>query len=87
MPDTRISAADLLRLAAIASVSPEGTADEVVAILQRTGPAEAEAAAPTPIDGGSIRAEAIRADRLSILDANLTGGAADADSDKLAKPE
>lgn len=46
MSDTRISAADLLRLAAIASVSPEGTADEVVAILQRTGPAEAAPAEP-----------------------------------------
>ncbi len=44
MTDTRISATDLLRLAAIASVSPEGTAEEVLAILQRTGQADA---APT----------------------------------------
>lgn len=46
MNDIRISAADLLRLAAIASVSPEGTADEVVAILQRTGPVEDASAEP-----------------------------------------
>lgn len=49
MTDIRISAADLLRLAAIASVSPEGTAEEVVAILQHTalaGPALATAEAP-----------------------------------------
>lgn len=72
MSDTRISAADLLRLAAIASVSPEGTADEVVSILQRTGPVEAarsdHAAQPEP-------------------DAPSEPAADDADSDKLAKPE
>lgn len=72
MSDTRISAADLLRLAAIASVSPEGTADEVVAILQRTGPAEAapndHAPQPEP-------------------DAPAGPAADTTDSDKLAKPE
>lgn len=74
MSDTRISAADLLRLAAIASVSPEGTADEVVAILQRTGPADAAPAdhAPQPEPEPDAPAEP---------------AADDADSDKLAKPE
>lgn len=86
MSDTRISAADLLRLAAIASVSPEGTADEVVAILQRTGPVE-PLPAETEIRGGSILAGSITAERLSATDADQTGGAADAASDKLAKPE
>lgn len=66
MTDTRISAADLLRLAAIASVSPEGTADEVVAILQRTVPGEA-----APADHASPPEPVV----------------ADADADKLAKPE
>ena len=88
MSDTRISAADLLRLAAIASVSPEGSADEVVAILQRTGPDEdAPAAEPAPIVADATEAREIMADRLSAFDANLTGGDADADPDKLAKPE
>lgn len=72
MSDTRISAADLLRLAAIASVSPEGTADEIVAILQRTGLVEAaptdHAAQPEP-------------------DASSEPAADEADADKLAKPE
>ena len=76
MTDTRISAADLLRLAAIASVSPEGTADEVVAILQRTGAIEdapTESAAqpepePEPVEVAEPAAE-------------------DAAADKLAKPE
>ncbi|UGB26342.1 hypothetical protein LPC10_01635 [Methylorubrum sp. B1-46] len=74
MSDTRISAADLLRLAAIASVSPEGTADEVVAILQRTGPAEPAAADHAPQPEPEPDAPAERA-------------ADEADSDKLAKPE
>lgn len=66
MTDTRISAADLLRLAAIASVSPEGTADEVVAILQRTGPAEDASAEPTtqPAPGPVELAEPV-ADKLA----------------------
>lgn len=72
MSDNRISAADLLRLAAIASVSPEGTADEVVAILQRTGPAES---APTD---HAVQPEP---------DAPSEPAADAADSDKLAKPE
>lgn len=72
MSDTRISAADLLRLAAIASVSPEGTADEVVAILQRTGPVEAAPADHAP------QSEPV-GEALPAADA--------ADSDKLAKPE
>jgi len=77
MSDTRISAADLLRLAAIASVSPEGTADEVVAILQRTGPAEGE---PAPaISADAITTASITAGQIRVID--------DADSDKLAKPE
>lgn len=66
MTDTRISATDLLRLAAIASVSPEGTAEEVVAILQRTvlaGPALATAEAP---EGSSdAAAEGDGADKLA----------------------
>ncbi|MGW5961021.1 hypothetical protein [Methylorubrum thiocyanatum] len=82
MSDTRISAADLLRLAAIASVSPEGTADEVVAILQRTGPSEASTAevdsAPA-ISADAISAASITAGQIRVID--------DADSDKLAKPE
>lgn len=71
MTDTRISAADLLRLAAIASVSPEGTADEVVAILQRTGPVL------TTLDPQSAPEP----------DAPSEPAADDTDSDKLAKPE
>lgn len=71
MTDTRISAADLLRLAAIASVSPEGTADEVVAILQRTGPVFATLD-PNPV---------------LQTDAPVEPEADGADSDKLAKPE
>ncbi|MRI54059.1 hypothetical protein D8770_08845 [Methylobacterium sp. DB1607] len=72
MSDTRISAADLLRLAAIASVSPEGAADEVVAILQRTEPAEAAPADLAPMPEP---------------DAPSEPAADTADSDKLAKPE
>ena len=75
MSDTRISAADLLRLAAIASVSPEGTADEVVAILQRTGPAEPAVEVPP----------AVAAD--NALSQRIDSVVADAASDKLAKPE
>lgn len=80
MSDTRISAADLLRLAAIASVSPEGAADEVVAILQRTGPIEdAPAAEAAPIAADAIESRGTTASRAQAAD--------DADSDKLAKPE
>lgn len=82
MSDTRISAADLLRLAAIASVSPEGTADEVVAILQRTGPIEASTAEVEPapaISADAITTASITAGQIHLID--------DADSDKLAKPE
>ncbi|BAU92468.1 hypothetical protein MPPM_3863 [Methylorubrum populi] len=79
MSDTRISAADLLRLAAIASVSPEGTADEVVAILQRTGPAEASEAPADP-PGTKLFGTAAEGD-------DARPAADTADSDKLAKPE
>lgn len=65
MTDTRISAADLLRLAAIASVSPEGTADEVVAILQRTGPAEDASVEPTAQPVPDALPEAADADKLA----------------------
>lgn len=63
MSDTRISAADLLRLAAIASVSPEGSSDEVVAILQRTGPAEPTLM--TEIDGSQIKTGSITAEKIA----------------------
>ena len=75
MTDTRISAADLLRLAAIASVSPEGTADEVVAILQRTEPAEAAPADHAP------QSEPVEASEAA------EPAADEAAADKLAKPE
>lgn len=73
MPDIRISAADLLRLAAIASISPEGSAAEVMAILQRTGSDEPELAAAFP--------------HLAPNTASEPAGDDDDASDKLAKPE
>lgn len=82
MSDTRISAADLLRLAAIASVSPEGTADEVVAILQRTGPAEA-----APEATGAFTAQPGTMLLAGGAEGGTTEPADEATADKLAKPE
>lgn len=73
MADIRISAADLLRLAAIASVSSEGSADEVMAILQRTAPVEEDLSAAFPHLASEASPDADAAD--------------DAGADKFAKPE
>ena len=82
MTDTRISAADLLRLAAIASVSPEGTADEVVAIMQRTGPAKA-----VPEATGAFTAPPGMMLFAGGAEGGTTEPADEATADKLAKPE